>query len=61
MPCRDLAALTDSDVDAVVDSLKSLPPVRHQVSGPFGPQEKPEIFRMVIVPPSDADQAEGTP
>ena len=53
MPWRAYAGLTKSDVDAMVDYLKSLPPVSHKVQGPFGPDERPTVFRMTIVPPQD--------
>jgi len=56
MPWRAYAALTKSDAGAIVDYLKSLPPVSHQVPGPFGLDEKPGIFRMKIVPPEGAAQ-----
>jgi mono/diheme cytochrome c family protein len=34
-------------------NLKSLPPVRNKVLGPFGPNEKPAGFVMKIVPPEN--------
>ena len=54
MPWRAYAALTKSDVGAIVDYLKSLPPISNKVPGPFGPSEKPSVFRMTIVPPDGA-------
>jgi mono/diheme cytochrome c family protein len=53
MPWRAYAALTKSDVGAIADFLRSLPPVSHKVPGPFGPDEKSAIFRMVILPPAE--------
>jgi mono/diheme cytochrome c family protein len=41
MPWRDLAALTKSDALAIADYLKSLPPVKNKVPGPFPTNEKP--------------------
>ena len=61
MPWRDLAALTDSDVNALVAYLKSLRPVSNRVPGPFGPEEKVEIFRMTIAPPPGGNQPERMP
>jgi mono/diheme cytochrome c family protein len=55
MPWRALANLTKEDALAIAAYLKSLPPVRNKVPGPFGPTEKPTSFVMKIVPP------EGTP
>ena len=53
MPWRGYAGLTSSDTAAIVEYLTTLPPVSHKVPGPFGVNEKPAIFRMTIVPPSD--------
>jgi mono/diheme cytochrome c family protein len=52
MPWRAYAHLTKPDVDAIVDFLKSLPPIHNKVAGPFGPGEKPTVLRMVVLPPS---------
>ncbi len=54
MPWRDYAALTEADMKALISYLRSLPPVRNAVPGPFGPQEKPTVFVMKIVPPEAA-------
>jgi mono/diheme cytochrome c family protein len=56
MPWRAYAALTKSDAAAIVEFLRSLPAVSNKVPGPFGPDEKPAIFRMTILPPHDAVQ-----
>jgi mono/diheme cytochrome c family protein len=56
MPWRAYAALTKSDAAAIVEFLRSLPPVSNKVPGPFSPDEKPAIFRMTILPPHDAIQ-----
>ena len=50
MPWRWLAHLTPADANAIAAYLKSLPPVQHQVPGPFGPNEKPSVAVMVVVP-----------
>ena len=52
MPWAALAALTDSDAAAVAAYLKSLPPVKNKVPGPFGPDEAPTSFVMKIVAPA---------
>jgi uncharacterized protein YjiS (DUF1127 family)/mono/diheme cytochrome c family protein len=54
MPWHAFANLTGEDVGAIVAFLKSLPPVRNKVPGPFGPSEKPGSFVMKIVPPDPA-------
>lgn len=53
MPWRAYAGLTSSDAAAIVEYVTTLPPIRHKVPGPFGANEKPAIFRMTVVPPSD--------
>lgn len=59
MPWQAFANLTDADARAIVAFLKSLPPVKNKVPGPFGPNEKPTSFVMKIVPPEVA--AKDTP
>jgi mono/diheme cytochrome c family protein len=56
MPWHAYAGLTKSDAGAIVDYLKTLPPVKHQVPGPFGPDEKPPIYTMTLMPPDDTTQ-----
>ena len=51
MPWHAFANLTRQDARAIAAYLKSLPPVKNQVPGPFGPSEKPTSFVMKIVPP----------
>ena len=51
MPWQSLAVLTPADVGAIIAYLKSLPPVRNKVPGPFGPLEPATSFVMKIVPP----------
>lgn len=50
MPWRELAHLTRADAFAIAAYLKSLPPVRHQVPGPFTPGQKPTVFVMTLLP-----------
>ena len=50
MPWRSLAALTRGDAMAIAAYLKSLKPVKHQVAGPYGPNDKVDVFVMSIVP-----------
>ena len=52
MPWRGFAVLTDEDAFAIAAYLKSLPPVKNKVPGPFGPGETPTSFVMKVVPPS---------
>ena len=51
MPWRAFANLTKRDADAIAAYLKSLPPLKNKVPGPFGPKEKPTSFVMKVVPP----------
>lgn len=50
MPYDAYAHLTKSDALAIVAYLKSLPPVSHQVPGPFGPNETPTSLVMAVLP-----------
>ena len=52
MPWHAYANLTKSDALAIADYLKSLPPVSHQVGGPYGPNQTPAEFVMVVGPPA---------
>jgi mono/diheme cytochrome c family protein len=52
MPWHDLAALTPPDAQAIAAYLKSLPPIRNKVAGPFGPGETPSVFVMSVQPAS---------
>jgi len=57
MPWRSFAKMTKPDVAALVAYLRSLPTVNHKVPGPFGPNEKPPIFVMQLVPPAAEAEA----
>ena len=50
MPWPDLAHLSSDDSQAIAAYLKSLPPVKNAVSGPFGPKDVPSTLVSVIVP-----------
>jgi len=58
MPWRAFAHLTHADALAIVAYLKSLPPVKNKVPGPFGPDEKVTVFVMSVQP---ADVYNGLP
>ncbi|MFO1057155.1 MAG: cytochrome c [Dongiaceae bacterium] len=51
MPWRSFANLTAKDAEAIAAYLKSLPPVKHKVPGPFGPSEKATAPYMSVVMP----------
>jgi mono/diheme cytochrome c family protein len=51
MPWPAFAKLTKPDAEAIAVYLKSLPAVRNQVPGPFGPSQTPTAFVMRVVPP----------
>jgi mono/diheme cytochrome c family protein len=51
MPWPALAKLTPADAQAIAAYLKSLPPVKNKVPGPFGAGETPTSFVMKVVPP----------
>jgi len=52
MPWHWFAVMTKDDAYAIAAYLKSLPPVKNKVPGPFGPGEKATSFVMKIVPPA---------
>ena len=51
MPYHSYGKLTDADAKALVSYLKSLKPVRNQVPGPIGPNEKPTAAYLTVVMP----------
>lgn len=51
MPWQSFATLTDDDAHAIAVYLKSLPPIKNKVPGPFGPNQKPTSFIMRVIPP----------
>jgi mono/diheme cytochrome c family protein len=51
MPWRDLASLTRDDAMAIAAYLKSLPPIKNKVAGPFGAGVRPTVPVMKIVAP----------
>ena len=53
MPWRSFANMTPEDAQSVAAYLKSLPPVKHKVPGPFGATEKPTSpYMTVLMPPA---------
>jgi mono/diheme cytochrome c family protein len=51
MPWKAFANLTREDATAIAVFLKSLPPIKNKVPGPFGASDRPTSFVMKIVPP----------
>jgi len=52
MPWPALSRLTHEDALAIAAYLKSLPPVKNAVPGPFGPGQTPSVMVSTIIPPS---------
>ncbi|WP_216856097.1 c-type cytochrome [Acidisphaera sp. S103] len=50
MPWRGFSALTQPDALAIAAYLKTLPPVKNKVPGPFGPNDTPTVFVMSVQP-----------
>lgn len=50
MPYEALSQLTASDAQAIAAFLKSIPPVKNAVPGPFGPNDKPTTFVFAVLP-----------
>jgi mono/diheme cytochrome c family protein len=53
MPWRAFASAGVRLAKAIAVYLKSLPPVKNKVAGPFGPGEKPASFVMKVVAPDN--------
>jgi mono/diheme cytochrome c family protein len=51
MPVQSFKHLTHADALAIAAYLKSLPPVKNKVPGPFGLNEKPTSFVYQVLPP----------
>jgi mono/diheme cytochrome c family protein len=50
MPVAAFSHLTSADALAMAAYLKTLPPVRNKVAGPFAPNQKPSSFVMAVMP-----------
>jgi hypothetical protein len=50
MPWRGYSKLTKADATAIAAYLQSLPPVKHEIPGPFGPSDKVSVFVMDVLP-----------
>jgi mono/diheme cytochrome c family protein len=59
MPYQNFANMTPADAQAVALYLKSLPPISHQVPGPFGPNEKVTTLVYTVVPGAGMPQPPG--
>jgi mono/diheme cytochrome c family protein len=53
MPFESFKNLTSEDALAIAAYLKTLPPVRHKVPGPFGPHGKPTSFVYKVLTPAE--------
>ncbi len=51
MPVESFKRLTQSDALAIAAYLKTLPPIKNKVPGPFGTSEKPSSFVYQVLPP----------
>jgi mono/diheme cytochrome c family protein len=51
MPSAWFKHLTHADALAIAAYLKTLPPIKNKVPGPFGPNEKPTSFVYQVLPP----------
>jgi mono/diheme cytochrome c family protein len=54
MPWKAFAQLSKDDANAIAAYLKSIPPVKNKVPGPFGQAETPTAFVFKVVPPAGA-------
>jgi hypothetical protein len=51
MPVQSFKNLTRSDALAIAEYLKTLPPIKNKVPGPFGTSQKPASFVYQVLPP----------
>lgn len=51
MPIATFKNLTQADALAIAAYLKTLPPIKNKVPGPFGPTQKPTSFVYQVLPP----------
>jgi len=51
MPVATFKNLTQADALAIAAYLKTLPPIKNKVPGPFGPTQKPTSFVYQVLPP----------
>jgi mono/diheme cytochrome c family protein len=58
MPVESFKHLTKADALAIAAYLKTLPPIKNKVPGPFGPGQKPTSFVYQVIP---ADKYVPTP
>ena len=54
MPWKAFGQLSKDDAMAMAAYLKSIPPVKNKVPGPFGPTQTPTSFVFKVVPPPGA-------
>ncbi len=57
MPWHAFANLTSEDVNSIAAFLKSIPPVSHEVPGPFGPGDTVSAFLFRVLPPGETAAA----
>jgi mono/diheme cytochrome c family protein len=53
MPYHAFSYMTKEDVAAIVAFLRSVPPVKNEVAGPFKPGEKVSILTFRVLPPGE--------
>jgi mono/diheme cytochrome c family protein len=57
MPYAAFSYMTKEDVAAIVAFLRSVPPVKNEVAGPFKPGDKIPIFTFRVLPPGEVAMA----
>jgi mono/diheme cytochrome c family protein len=61
MPWENLSHLTAADAMAIAVYLKSIPPIKNEITGPFGPGQKPDVPTFIILPPDEYMKAANPP
>jgi hypothetical protein len=61
MPWENLSHLTAADAMAIAVYLKTIPPIKNEITGPFGPSQKPDVPTFIILPPDEYMKAANPP
>jgi mono/diheme cytochrome c family protein len=61
MPWENLSHLTAADAMAIAVYLKSIPPIKNEITGPFGSDQKPDVPTFIILPPNEYMKAANPP
>jgi mono/diheme cytochrome c family protein len=61
MPWENLSHLTAADATAIAQYLKTIPPIKSEITGPFAPDQTPDVPVFIILPPDAYMKAANPP